>query len=114
MQKIYTTKKEMDELYEGSALTWEGLDTSDENLEDVIAWIQSCGTELWSDTFYITSGKDMNEYCGGLKGRKAYPKDLSIVSIKLSNIKKVENIVVRRFEVGGRWFDDIVDNNRRR
>lgn len=69
---------------------------------------------MTTDNFYVTSGKDMNEFCGGLTGDNAYPDDLSIVSIKLSDIKDVSKIILRRFEVGGRWFDDIVDNNRRR
>lgn len=114
MKKINTTEKELKELYDDSALTWEGLDTSDENLEAVIEWIRSCGTELKSETFYITSGKDMNAFCGGLTGNNAYPDDLSIVSIMLSDIEDVGKIILRRFEVGGRWFDDVVDNNKRR
>lgn len=35
MNKIKVTKKEFDELYKDSALTWEGLSTTDENLNAV-------------------------------------------------------------------------------
>ena len=44
----------------------------------------------------------------GLTGRNAYSDDLSIVSVTDINQMKV---TLPRFEVGGRWFDDIVDNN---
>lgn len=114
MNKINVTQKDFEDLYNDSALTWEGLDTSDENLEAVKEWLQDCGCELLTDTFYVTSGKDMNEFCGGLTGSNAYPNDCNIVSIKLSDIKDYAKIILRRFEVGGRWFDDVVDNNRRR
>ena len=50
----------------------------------------------------------------GLTGDNAYRDDLHIVSVKLSDIENVGAIVIPRFQVGGRWFDDIVANNRRR
>ena len=31
---------------------------------------------------------------------------------KLVEIKDVSKILLQRFQVGGRWFDDIVNNNR--
>ena len=50
-----------------------------------------------------------NKY--GLTKDNAYPNDLNIVSIKLEDIKEVNRIVVPRFAIGARWFDDIVNNN---
>ena len=47
-------------------------------------------------------------------GDNAYADDLNLVAIKLSDIADYSKIVLPRFQVGGRWFDDIVDNNRRR
>lgn len=44
----------------------------------------------------------------GLTKDNAYPSDTTIISVTGINIDK---IVLKRFEVGGRWFDDIVDNN---
>ena len=32
----------------------------------------------------------------------------------LDDIEDPTKIAIPRFQVGGRWFDDIVDNNRRR
>jgi hypothetical protein len=52
----------------------------------------------------------MNTYYG-LKGSNAYPNDLTIVSV--TDINQIK-IAWARFGVGGRWFDDIVDNNARR
>ena len=49
-----------------------------------------------------------------LKGSNAYKDELTIVSVKLSDLSNVNAIVIPRFEIGGRWFDDIVDNNARR
>ena len=52
----------------------------------------------------------MNEQYG-LSGSNAYPEDCTIVSV--TDINQMA-ITIPRFEVGGRWFDDIVDNNTRR
>lgn len=52
----------------------------------------------------------MNEKYGLTKDN-AYPKDLNIISIKLENIKNIFKVAVQRFNIGARWFNDIVDNN---
>ena len=52
----------------------------------------------------------MNELCH-LTDDNAYPEDCTLVSVTDINQMK---IALQRFEVGGRWFDDIVDNNTRR
>ena len=43
-----------------------------------------------------------------LTGTNRYQDDLSLVSVVDINLMKV---TFKRFEIGGRWFDDIVDNN---
>ena len=50
----------------------------------------------------------------GLTGTNAYPYNIHLVSIKLSDMEDFKEIVMPRFSVGGRWFDDIVNNNERR
>ena len=70
-------------------------------------------TKLLRRRVYIVSGKVMNVYCD-LTGDNAYQDDLNLIAIKLSDIADYSKIVLPRFQVGGRWFDDIVDNNRRR
>ena len=47
----------------------------------------------------------------GLTGSNKYKDDLTIVSIKNEDIKNLGAIIIPRFQVGGRWFDDIVNNN---
>ena len=104
-----TTKEQLDALYNQSALTWEGMTTDEENLGAIKDWLNSHGAIIdgVEPTFHIISGELMNTVYG-LTGRNTYPDDLSIVSVTEINQMK---ITIPRFEVGGRWFDDIVDNN---
>ena len=106
------TKEQLDELYNEGALTWEGLSTSEDNLNAVMEWLKDHKAiiEGVEPTFHITTGRLMNKYYG-LTGDNAYHNDLSIVSV--TDIIDYQ-VAIARFEVGGRWFDDIVDNNVRR
>lgn len=109
MKKVMVNDKaQLDELKEGSALTWEGLDVSDESLTQMFDWIKEY-TSLKRETVYITSGAMMNQ-AYGLTDDNAYPDDLNLVSVKLEDLANPAAIVIPRFAVGGRWFDDIVDN----
>ena len=107
-----TTREQLDALYNQSALTWEGLSADEENLNAVKNWLKEHKAILGDDepTFHIITGEFMNEQYS-LSSSNAYPEDLTIVSV--TDINQME-IVIPRFEVGGRWFDDIVDNNARR
>ena len=98
-------KKDLDRLYNSSALTIEGLDPDSvyDFADDVIA---HGGTV---DEIVMTSGKLMNKVYG-LTGDNVYPDRLDIVSIMGNTVP----MTMRRFDFGGRWFDDIVDNNARR
>ena len=62
---------------------------------------------------YILSGKAMNDGYG-LTGSNRYPDDLNILVVPLDAFKDPARIVLPRFQLGGRWFDDVVDNNARR
>lgn len=104
-----TTEDLLNELKNDSALTWEGMTTTDDNLNDIFNWIEA-HTEMKEHNIFITTGKFMNETLH-LTGSNQYPDDLSIVSIKLSDMKNPQTIVIPRFEVGGRWMDDIISNN---
>ena len=113
MEKIMVkTKTQLEELVKESALTWEGLDTSDESLKQVFDWIKGY-TPLKCERAYITKGALMDA-AYGLTGDNAYQPDCSIVSVRLCDMEKPMAIALPRFRVGGRWLDDIVDNNRRR
>lgn len=104
-----TTKKQLDKLYNNSAFTIEGL--VEESISDLITWLKDNATFTTDNlVVYITKGNIMNDMYE-LHGDNAYDNDLNIVSIIDIDSMKV---ALKRFSVGGRWFDDIVDNNARR
>lgn len=101
-----TTKVQLDKLYNNSAFTIEGL--AEESIGDMIAWLEENTTFTTDEPMvYITKGNVMNNMYG-LFGDNAYDNDLTIVSVIGIDLMKV---ALKRFSVGGRWFDDIVDNN---
>ena len=110
MEKIMVkTKTQLEELVKESALTWEGLDTSDESLKQVFDWIKGY-TPVKCERVYITKGGLM-DVAYGLTGDNAYQPNVSIVSIRLCDMENPMAIAIPRFRVGGRWLDDIVSNN---
>ena len=117
MELIKCTEKDIQRLYDGSAWTWEGMNTDDDNLKAISDWFKDKGCPLKKEEFWVTTGKQMNEFCGKLAGKQtltgdnAYPEDLSILSIELDNITDVPKLYMAKFEVKARWFDDCVDNN---
>lgn len=102
------TNELFDEFYNGSALTLEGLDLND--LEAYINYLNDIAGVNDDATIHIIKGESMNNHYS-LFGRKAYPDDLHIIVIKLSDFANASALVFKRFEFGGRWFDDVVDNN---
>lgn len=107
---IHCTADDLQALYDDSALTFEGTTLSDDNLYFLVRWMGSCNCHMLKQDFYVVSGKLMNEHYG-LTGSNAYPDDLNILCIKLSDLDNYQGIVMPRFMIGGRWFDDVVDNN---
>lgn len=105
-----TDKATLDELYNESALTIEGLSSEPESLKEFAEWIED-HTKFKRKRMYIIEGRVMNEHYG-LTGENAYPSDnCTLVAVKLSDLENARQLVIPRFAVGGRWFDDIVDNN---
>lgn len=92
------TKEQLKELYDSSAMTWEGL--REDNFEIAL---KECGQD--GAKGYITKGSVMNKLCK-LTGDNAYPDDLNIFSIK-----EFKGLAI---VFGARWMDDIIDNNARR
>ena len=98
----------LDSFYKDSSLTLEGLAL--DSLNDYADYLDKvCGLKD-STVFHIVSGKYMNDVYD-LYGDNAYPDDLHIVVVKMECLKNPMSIVTKRFEFGGRWFDDVVDNN---
>jgi len=97
-------------LEDNSALTLEGLNKEDAH--HFMEWVKKL-TPVTDEVVYIISGKFMNDSYG-LTGSNAYPNDLTIQAIPLNVVENFAALVIPRFEIGGRWFDDIVANNARR
>ena len=89
------TKEQLKELYNCSAMTWEGLIE-----EDFETALNMCGAE--GAKGYVTTGAVMNKICK-LTGSNAYPDDLDIFSID-----KFKGLAIM---YGARWMDDIIANN---
>lgn len=101
-----TTKAQLNNLYNNSAFTIEGL--VEDSIPDMIEWLRDNTTFTINEPIvYIIKGNVMNDMYG-LEAENAYPDDLTIVSV--IDIDSIE-VALKRFTVGGRWFDDIVDNN---
>lgn len=95
-----TNLDELKELYDHSAMTWEGL-----RPEDFEVAMEECCKQGKDGDGYVISGNDMNVLCH-LNGSNAYPADLNIFSIP-----KFKGLAI---VYGARWMDDIIDNNARR
>ena len=110
MNKIYLNnndKENFDLLYNTSAITIEGL--FEDSISDYVNWIKQ-HSKMNCDNVYVISGKVMNEYYN-LSGTNAYNDDVTIVSVPLESNLGAMNLSIKKFEIGARWFDDIVDNN---
>lgn len=110
MIKNYVVNKiELDNLYNQSALTFEGMSADDDNLKAIANWLRENGALGYNTEpiFHIISGSLMNKTYR-LTGNNAYRDDCAILSI--TGIDQMK-IAIPRFQVGGRWFDDIVENN---
>ncbi len=92
------TIEQLKELYDSSAMTWEGLREDNFSIALEVAGQADANG-------YITKGKVMNELCH-LTGDNAYPDDLNIFSIK-----DFKGLAI---QFGARWIDDVIDNNARR
>lgn len=108
---INTNADIIKDLYNGDALTFEGLAVSDVSMEDMFNWLEDY-TKMKTYDVYVTKGKDLNNTYN-FPRTKRYPADLSIVSVKLTDMEEPMKIVGPRFMVGGRWFSDVVDNRKR-
>lgn len=105
-----TTKEQLDELYKDWSLTIEGLAPDEENLKQLLDWVKEL-TPLKREDVYTIEGSVMNRMYG-LTGTNAYPEtDCTLVCVKLADMEHSDRVTMPRFDIGGRWFTDIVDNN---
>lgn len=111
IKKIYVNSKEQfEKLYNSNALTLLGLDDTEKNLHSFAKWIKNLSEVSNPLNMYIIKGKQMNEQYG-LSGKNKYQDEFRIVCVDLEDIKQVHKIIMPRFAINGRWFNDVVDNN---
>ena len=102
------TKEQLDALYEDWSLTIEGLLPDEKNLKELLDWVKEL-TPLKREDVYTIEGSVMNrEY--GLTGTNAYPDTgCTLVCVKLADMEHPRRVAIPRFQIGGRWFFDIVE-----
>lgn len=88
---------QLKELYDSSAMTWEGLRSNDFGKA-----LEAASQQGADGTGYVTTGKVMNKLTK-LTGSNRYPDDLTIFSIK-----DFKGLAI---SLGARWMDDIINNN---
>lgn len=110
---IEAKEDDLDKLYDDSAFTFEGFMVDDENLTKLVNFLKENTEVILPIKIYRISGEMMNSKYG-LTEDNAYPDDLNIVSLPLTNWKNLGNLPSYKIQIGARWFDDIVDNNRMR
>ena len=109
---MITTKDLFTKAYEGSYYTIIGCGGT---LRD---WTEGYEKLMGKDGigkpsgWYQFTGKDMNEHYG-LTGNNRYPDALQFLCFPLDGLN-VGKLAIFKLRMGDKWFDDIVDNNRRR
>lgn len=105
------TKEELNKLYNQSALTVIGLEVNNDMFNQFTNWLIEKNALLSNKEliFYVIKGQTMNKIYK-LTGDNAYPNDLNIVSVDSDSINTFK-LILNRFEIGAKWFDDVVDNN---
>jgi len=95
--------------YDRSALTFFGIVPEEAHLyRDFFKQV----TEIdETQPCYMYTGKMMNDHYG-LTETNAYPDDLCIITFMPETFKNYMAVAIPRFQIGGRWFDDVVENNR--
>ena len=106
-----TDLTQLDEMVQGSYYTITGaggdLNGWVEGYEDLLTEAE-IGTPI---EWYSFTGKQMNKHYS-LSGSKEYPEDLHFLSFPLNDLD-VGKLAIFKLQRGDRWFDDIVENNRR-
>ena len=112
-QLVEADEEQIEDLKNNSALTWEGMAIDDDNLQAIVDDLKQETRIKLPVIFYTWKGKLFNEMYG-LTENNAYPDDLNFLAIDLDNWENIGKLPVYKFQIGARWLDDIVDNNKLR
>ena len=110
MNIINCEDQDIDVLYDKWALAFEGTTVDESNLKWLINWFEEHNCKMVKENFYVVTGRQMNEKYH-LTESNAYPNSLNILCVKQEDLSSIDGIIIPRFDIGGRWFNDIVDNN---
>jgi hypothetical protein len=113
---VQADSDKLDEFYNDSSLTFEGCTTDKDNIDYLYNWLKELGCIKEGNgplAIYTYKGSLMNDKYQ-LTGGNKYPADLNMITVMLKDINFNGKLPLARMELGGRWFDDIVDNNSRR
>lgn len=95
--------------YKDGSLTLMSVKMEDANL--YFNWLKQF-TDFHNERMYVFTGKQMNDYYK-LTDWNAYPDDLLAFAVMQEDMKCDSNVIaLERFLFEGRWFDDIVAENR--
>ena len=102
------------ELVDGSAFTWLGMTSGEDNLKAIESFFKEEGNVMDPNQemeIHIWTGKQGNEWMGLIKD--PYPEDLTCISLPLDQFNNIGKLAMLKLQVGARWLDDIYDNNLR-
>lgn len=102
------TEEELEYLYKDGSLTLEGL--REDYIPDFMDFLKE-NTTVHRERVFLISGSFMNNKYG-LTGKNAYKQDCNIVCVSSEDIDE-SPIIIKKYEIDGKWFNDIVDNNAR-
>ena len=103
------TKSLCKEFYDNSALTIEGFDP--DSLDVYADYLDKEFGLKENAMFHVIYGHVMNDVYGLNNNQFPYPDRLPIIVIKLNDFVKPFKVVQKRFNFGGKLFDDVVNNN---
>lgn len=107
--KTIRTKCDITKMSKDNNLTIEGCSLINENYEFLQSWLKMIRANKERITFlYNIKGRTMNRLYH-LKGDMKYPNELNIICID-NRFYDREKIGSTRFDIGARWFNDIIEN----
>lgn len=109
--KTLTKPEELQEVYDGSCYTICGCGGDISEWTDGISELMGMQGIGKPKTFYTFSGKLLNDFAG--PNGDPFKEDINMLSFSNEGLN-VSKLAMFKIQMGDRWFDDIIDNMRRR